>query len=211
MSDSPFALPSFVLSVLRQYPCRHCKRKYRKSKTVAAGVRLTLEGDPALAVEVVCAACGKPSSIAFAGWKLNRRLWAGQLAKWIAERKPYAALPDDDTNDNGGISNPDEPENTETERPEFNAMPVNVLNIMDVTSGNMDHADGAPIVILTLARGGYIEPLAFPLAEARFVVAKLLIALATYNDAFAQKLLDDNFPANDHDEFIWPRAPYDLY
>src|SRR4051794_37725080 len=92
----------------------------------------------------------------------------------------------------------------DNERPEFKAADARV---MDVISGNFEHDAGEPAVIVTIAMGDHIEPLAFPVEEAKKFICKGLVALATMNDVFAQKLLDDHFPADNDAQFIWPPEP----
>ena len=91
--------------------------------------------------------------------------------------------------------------NSDQQRDEFYATFVNVLG---VTAANADHARGKPIAILSLAKGPEIEqPLGISLRDAKLVVTKLLIVLATYKDQFARDLLDENFSAGE-DGFVWP-------
>jgi hypothetical protein len=80
---------------------------------------------------------------------------------------------------------------------------------MNLAPGNLDHAEGEEIVIITIARGADIEPLVFSMDDAKLMAAKLLVAMATNGDEFAQKLLDDNFPADDDGFFIWPEPEFE--
>lgn len=94
------------------------------------------------------------------------------------------------------------------ERPVFNAV---TARAMEVSPGNRHHDEGEQVVIMTIAKGIEIEPLVFPIDDAKLVVTKMLVALATYEDSFAQKLLDDHFPPDADDEFTWPREPYQSF
>ena len=95
---------------------------------------------------------------------------------------------------------------TEEERPEFFAIQVSLMNC---TPGNYDHAEGDPASIVTIARKDTIEPLVFSMDDTKALVTKLLVSLATYDDTFAQKLLDDNFSADDDGNFVYPEAELD--
>ena len=50
----------------------------------------------------------------------------------------------------------------------------------------------------------FIESQVYDLNDARTLVAKVLVALATYEDKLAQKLLDDHFVSDDDGQYIWP-------
>jgi hypothetical protein len=39
----------------------------------------------------------------------------------------------------------------------------------------------------------------------------MLVALATYDDRFAQKLLDDHFRTGHEGNYLWPSEPDDLW
>jgi hypothetical protein len=97
---------------------------------------------------------------------------------------------------------------SENERPEFKAELVNVLNVMQVMPGNLDHANGEEIIIVTVANEDDIQPLAFRLHDAKRLVCKLLASLGG-SDEFASKLLDDHFPS-EGEHYVWPSEPYDL-
>ena len=62
-----------------------------------------------------------------------------------------------------------------------------------------------PSVTITVGRllSG-IEPLTTGVADARLLATKLLVALATHDDEFAQNLLDTNFAVDRDGHFIWP-------
>jgi hypothetical protein len=90
------------------------------------------------------------------------------------------------------------------ERPEYYAIEVRLL---DCKPGNMDDPNGEPCTIVTISRGcdgDVIEPLLFAQHDARELITKALVALATCEDEFAQKLLGSNFNADDNGDFIWP-------
>ena len=87
------------------------------------------------------------------------------------------------------------------ERPEYHAIPVVLLTSAPAT---FDHADGEPAAVVTIARKDIIEPLVFNFADARKLAVAMLVVLATYDDEFAKKLLDHNFPADDDGNFKWP-------
>lgn len=91
----------------------------------------------------------------------------------------------------------------EDERAEFTARPVCVL---DCQPGNYDSPDGDPASIITLSdRRGLVCPWAISAADSRLLAVKLLVSLASQGDEFAQKVLDDEFPADEQGHFIWPR------
>lgn len=94
------------------------------------------------------------------------------------------------------------------ERAEFYARNVWVLNC---TPGNCDHAEGEPASIITLARvkDGEINPWVISMRDSRLLVVKLLVALATYDDEFAQRLLDQ-FQGDEEGDYKWPDQPYEL-
>jgi hypothetical protein len=87
-------------------------------------------------------------------------------------------------------------------RPEYYAAPV---ALMSAGPANFDHADGEPAAVVTIARKDIIEPLVFNMADTRKLATALLVTLATYDDEFAKKLLDNNFPAGDDGNFEWPK------
>jgi hypothetical protein len=89
----------------------------------------------------------------------------------------------------------------EDDRPRYMAIQVVLL---DCTPANYDHDDGEPASIVTVGRKCCIEPLVFNMQDSRRLVAKLLVALATYEDKFAQKLLDENFGSDQRGNFQWP-------
>lgn len=92
------------------------------------------------------------------------------------------------------------------ERPEFWASNVVLLNCMP---GNYDGAKGEPAVIVTVGtRSGDVSPLVLNLDDSQKLVAKLLVALATNDDKFAQFLLDKHFAADAKGHFKWPDRPY---
>lgn len=97
---------------------------------------------------------------------------------------------------------------SQDERPEFYAIAVSLMNC---TPGNYDHQDGEPATIVTVARKDSIEPLVFSLDDTRSLVTKLLVSLATYDDEFAQQLLDNNFGADDDGNFVWPDPDMESY
>jgi hypothetical protein len=91
-----------------------------------------------------------------------------------------------------------------TERPEFHATEV---SLMSVIPGNYDHAEGEKAVIVTMGKKDMsIEQFVFSMDDGRTLVTKVLVALATYDDEFAQKLLDDHFTADNDGNFVWPRG-----
>ena len=96
---------------------------------------------------------------------------------------------------------PEEEEEEEDERPLFNAVQVDVLGC---SAANLDHADGEPATTITVARGSGIEPLVISMCDTRRLVTMLMVALASNHDEFAQKVLDDLFPADDDGNFHWP-------
>lgn len=81
---------------------------------------------------------------------------------------------------------------------------IDKVRAMEVSPGNYEHEEGDPAVAVTIGRGDEIEALVFPIDDARMIVTRMLVSLATYDDAFAQKLLDDHFAGDDDDNFIWP-------
>lgn len=87
------------------------------------------------------------------------------------------------------------------ERPEFYAFPI---TLMSCTPGNYDHADGERAIIVTVAKKDSIEPLVLNIRDTRKLVTGLLVSLATYEDQFAQKLLDGHFPDDGDGNFVWP-------
>ncbi|CAN5407485.1 hypothetical protein BH09PLA1_BH09PLA1_01460 [soil metagenome] len=95
-----------------------------------------------------------------------------------------------------------ESDDDDDERPEFRAV---ISRLLEMIPGNYDHNEGAEAVIMTVAHGDDIEPMAFPLDDARNIVTDALVALATCDDAFAQRLLNDHFAGNDEGDFVWPR------
>lgn len=97
---------------------------------------------------------------------------------------------------------------TVEERPEYYAVKV---RLMDCKPGNYETADGDPAVIATISRAGgdVIEPLVFPMDDARELATKILVALATYDDEFAHNLLDNHFSADEDGNFIWPAIDAD--
>lgn len=97
---------------------------------------------------------------------------------------------------------------TVEERPEYYAVKV---RLMDCKPGNYETADGVPAVIATISRAGgdVIEPLVFPMDDARELATKILVSLATNEDDFAENLLNNNFGADDDGNFVWPVADSD--
>lgn len=93
------------------------------------------------------------------------------------------------------------------ERPEFLARNVSVLNC---TPGNCHHADGEPASIITLGHvlNDEINPWVISMHDSRLLVVSLLVVLATNDDDFAQRLLDQHFPADEDGTFKWPDQPY---
>lgn len=91
----------------------------------------------------------------------------------------------------------------EDERAEFY---VRTVSVMDCTPGNYDHAAGEPASIITLGniKSGEINPWALSMRDSRLLAVKLLVALATNHDKFAQRVLDEQFAANEEGEFVWP-------
>lgn len=94
-------------------------------------------------------------------------------------------------------------ENEVVERPEYHAVEV---CLMDCKPGNFDDATGESCTIVTISREDLIEPLVFRMQDARKLITKALIALATCEDDFAQKVLGDHFDADDDGSYIWPRS-----
>lgn len=92
----------------------------------------------------------------------------------------------------------------DSKRPEYM---VTKAYLMKSAPGNFDHANGEPAAIVTIGRKSSIEPLAFNMADTRKLALALLVTLATYEDLFARKLLDENFPTKDSGEFKWPHEP----
>lgn len=117
------------------------------------------------------------------------------MAQGGSDARVVATAPED-----GMIMNFDDGE-TDAERPVYNA---EVVRVMEVSQGNFHHDHGPPAVVMTISRGDEIEPLAFPVQDARSIVTRLLVALATYDDAFALRLLDDHFSYDKDGEFMWP-------
>ncbi len=97
--------------------------------------------------------------------------------------------------------------NGTTHGPEFHVV---VVHLMDCAPGNFDRPDGTAATIVTIARGHMIEPLVFSLDDSRRLATKLLVSLATAENQFARKLLDEHFGANADGYFIWPDESGDL-
>jgi len=76
---------------------------------------------------------------------------------------------------------------------------------MDCMPGNYDHADGESAVILTMEVAGMITPFVISMADGRRLAARLLVCLATNDDAFAEELLENNFPIDQEGYFHWPK------
>ncbi len=103
----------------------------------------------------------------------------------------------------------DDEKDDESERPEFYAA---VIGLMDMTPGNFDHAEGDPGLVMTVMRKDMsVEQMAFTIAEARTIATKTLVALATYEDTFAKRLLEDHFSTDREGTFVWPRSFDDLH
>ena len=65
-----------------------------------------------------------------------------------------------------------------------------------------------PPSILTLAKKDMcIESLVFSVADTKKLIVKALVTLGTYDDPFAQKLLDNYFSADEDGNFDWPDEP----
>ena len=71
---------------------------------------------------------------------------------------------------------------------------LRAVTVMDCVPGNLDHADGEPITILTLAYKDEIEqPLAITIPDTKRLVVKTLISLAISGDEMAEHLLNTYF------------------
>lgn len=90
----------------------------------------------------------------------------------------------------------------EDERAKFYTTEVTLMNC---TPGNYDHPEGEPNAIVTVARPDSIEPMTFKLGDVRTLATRLLVVLATYDDAFAKTLLADSFSSDDEGNYIWPK------
>ncbi len=94
----------------------------------------------------------------------------------------------------------------EEQRPEFRAEYVSLL---DCKAGNLHAADGAPVTIVTIAHGIRVEPLTFSERDSQRLALRTLVALATNEDEFAQKVLSELFPCDDNGHYHWPKASDD--
>ncbi len=91
-------------------------------------------------------------------------------------------------------------------RPEYHATEV---SLMSCNPANFDGSDGEEAVVFFIARTDLsIEPMVMSQSDARDLVTKVLVALATERDEFAGKLLDDHFASDELGEFRWPNRPY---
>ena len=96
----------------------------------------------------------------------------------------------------------------ETDRPEYG---VRLVRIMHCEPANFEHAEGDEAVVQTVACGSTIENQAFTIRDAKVIITRMLVALATYDDGFAQKLLDDHFRTDYQGNYLWPNEPYELW
>lgn len=91
------------------------------------------------------------------------------------------------------------------DRPEFYATKVRA---MEVTPANIGHAKGNPCVVLTVGKPDLsVEQMVFPIMDAKLIAAKMLVALATYDDELAQKILKEHFVGDENGEYVWPTSP----
>ncbi len=95
------------------------------------------------------------------------------------------------------------------ERPEFYAAEIGLL---DMIPGNFDHGEGDQALVITVMRSDMsVEQLALTIAEARTIATKALVALATYEDELAKRLLAEHFTTNRDGSFLWPGSFDDLH
>jgi hypothetical protein len=72
---------------------------------------------------------------------------------------------------------------------------------MDCVPGNVDHVNGEPITILTLAHNDEIEqPMAVTIPDTKRLVVQCLISLAVHGDDKADHILDHHFSDGDGDD-----------
>ncbi|CAN5530081.1 hypothetical protein BH09PLA1_BH09PLA1_25140 [soil metagenome] len=209
MSNAAIAVPDFVNRLLRERNiCRHCRLRMTDAEVITAGITRVPDGSTVFMFEAICPKCGKRSISKMIYHHLHPKWWAEQISAWIVSSQTSRALsqarssrPSADTQAHKRVRDDDSHGDEEGERPEYRAAKTRV---MEVTAGNYDHAEGERAIVVTIARGHYIQPLVFPIDDAKQLVAQALVALATYDDVFAQRLLDDNFAADANDDFIGP-------
>lgn len=207
MLKASISLPTFASQHVARLRCRHCGHPLSPSNVLAAGIRHPTGFDPDFVFQMTiwCEHCKKKNPTVVPQRPLDGTLWAGQIAAAtptprVPPRKmtrtcPSRATVEEDQSDD---------EDAE-ERPVFNAVPAVVMSYMP---GNVDHADGDPASILTIAKTDMsIEPLLFGLDDTKKLITRALVTLASYDDAFAQKLLDEHFDADNEGNFIWPCRP----
>lgn len=95
------------------------------------------------------------------------------------------------------------PSDENDERPEYYAM---VVHLLHCAPANSEWAEGEPASVVMIGRKTAIEALVFSMRDSQTLVVKLLVALATSEDKFANQLLD-HFPGDEEGEFCWPAQP----
>lgn len=210
MNDVPIAIPQYVADHVLQLRCRYCLKKLRPSGVVAAGVRRTPSYRCSFAVSVNCRHCNKVTETFLPEQPLSPLYWAKQIADATPRKCRRRGRAKSQQLDLPKAEEPvqlDEDESPD-ERPEYYAVEVCLL---DCAPGNFDHATGAPASVVTIGKNDMsVEPLVFTIEDTKNLAVKALVSLATYDDRFAQRLLDDFFAADDQGRFIWPSEPYDL-
>jgi hypothetical protein len=224
--EKPIHLPHSAQRFFHEcVSCPHCHSKIGEQGIYFVGAGRTSDGAICLAYRFECPACQKRYSAIDRMRPFTRPDWWNELAQW------YDATLDDTSDDSASATRPKKrrgsanalaPKNSsESAHPPFNAEPVverpefyaRNVSVLNCTGGNFDHAEGEPASIITLSRvmDGEISPWAISIRDSKLLAVKLLIALATNDDAFAQHLLDQHFPADEEGDFIWPDQPYQLF
>lgn len=201
----PIVLPEFAVSLIKKLPCKHCRAMEPKYAVLAAGVRRN-PSDWALCfwVELDCPHCRQRTSFYVQNHNLDSVGWAEQIAASMCSPKS-SAIKNPLRKRSGNRERALPTDNADAQKREHGSFFATTAEVLDCTPGNFGHAEGKNIAILTIARGDEIEQIAIPIQDAKIVVTKMLIALATYEDQFAQMLLDYNFSADGEGNFKWPR------
>ena len=205
MSDLHIAIPTSAAKEIAAIRCRHCLQPYRNYTILAAGVQYSPWTKHSFFYKLRCA-CGASHESYIPTFSLSPLHWAKQIADATPAKRGRPMRPEPQPRrEEAGRPSEDDPDDPGEERPTFHAVPVVVLNYMPC---NYDHEDGEPASVLTVARQNLcIEPLVFSTGDTRKLITGALITLASYDDAFAQKLLDDHFAADSDGNFQWPDEP----
>jgi hypothetical protein len=75
--------------------------------------------------------------------------------------------------------------------------------------GNIGHGQGKQCAVVTIGkRDGSIGSQVYALKDARRLATRLLVALATYDDELADKLLHEHFVSDGDGQYLWPEGSF---